>query len=133
MLEKGNDELRTSKHRNESTRRHRRISHEEQELHLAKYHTHTDECTVTERKQLCEEITEDGQICVPGRWHRKGEHTAGCFYDSVSHTCGLGELYAYTHDIPTKEQLIGLFLDIDPKRLSTEKDAMYEELRAGAR
>lgn len=31
---------------------------------------------------------------------------------------------------PTNEQLIGLYLEIDPKALSAEKDAMYAELVA---
>lgn len=31
---------------------------------------------------------------------------------------------------PRNEQLIGLYLDIDPKVLSAEKDAMYQELTA---
>lgn len=102
----------------------------EQQLHLGKYHTHTDDCTVVTRRELCQEITHKDQEEVPGRWHRKGKHTDECYYDSISHTCGLNEQFLYSHDIPTNEQLIGLFLNIDPKKLSAEKDAMYEELKA---
>lgn len=106
---------------------------QEQKLHLGKYHTHTDDCRKVERKYLCHEITDERQIHVEGRWHRKGEHTEACYYDDVTYTCHLGEQFLYPFDIPTNEKLIGLFLDIDPKKLSAEKDAMYEELRSQAR
>jgi hypothetical protein len=54
-------------------------------------------------------------------------HTDEC-YDGDDRMCGLSEERLYTYQIPSKAELIGLYLDIDPKALSAEKDAMYQEL-----
>lgn len=63
-----------------------------------------------------------------GQYHT---HTDECYEDDEStRTCGASEERLYTYGVPTKEQLIGFYLDIDPKALSAEKEAMYAELVA---
>ena len=57
-------------------------------------------------------------------------HSDEC-YDRDDRTCELNEERLYGFLSPSKEQLIGWYLDVDPKALSLEKDAMYEELVAG--
>lgn len=60
-------------------------------------------------------------------------HTDGCLDDDGDRDpdlCGLNERDLYTFSAPSKEQLIGLYLDIDPKALSAEKETMYQELVA---
>lgn len=44
--------------------------------------------------------------------------------------CGLNEERLYTFGMPSKEQLIGFYLGVDPKKLTAEKEAMYRELVA---
>lgn len=58
-------------------------------------------------------------------------HTAECQQGEVDDNpdgCDLLESRLYDFGVPTKEQLIGLYLDVDPKKLSAEKDAIYQEL-----
>lgn len=65
-----------------------------------------------------------------GKFH---EHTEDCYYEhrewGRTRNCGLSD-NLYDFGVPTKTELIGLYLDIDPKALSAEKDAMYAELVA---
>jgi hypothetical protein len=58
------------------------------------------------------------------------EHESQCYDEEKVRQCGLSETRLYDYFTPTKEQLIGLYLGIDPKKLSAEKEAMYQELIA---
>jgi hypothetical protein len=89
-------------------------------LHIAKYHEHGDQCEWSERDLICDNIFSH---------HIHGER---CYRERVARRCGLGDEVLYDHDTPRNEELIGLFLDIDPKKLSAEKSAMVDELRANA-
>lgn len=75
-----------------------------------------------------EALTLSGFLDMLGERHfvlaRYHEHDDRC------DECDLSEERLYDFRVPTKEQLIGLFLDIDPEKLSAEKDAMYQELIA---
>ena len=65
-----------------------------------------------------------------GQYHT---HTENCLDedgDRDRDKCDLNEQTLYTMFTPRKEQLIGFYLDIDPKALSAEKDAMYAEIVA---
>jgi hypothetical protein len=72
----------------------------------------------------------DEQGLTLGKYH---SHTEECFYEHEewgrTRGCGLQE-GLYSFDVPSKAELIGLYLDIDPKALSAEKDAMYAEIVA---
>lgn len=57
------------------------------------------------------------------------EHSDDC-YDGDERACYMSGGALYDIGIPTKKQLIGFYLDIDPKALSAEKDAMYQDLIA---
>lgn len=54
------------------------------------------------------------------------EHAPSC----IEGDCWLRSDTPYDIRVPSKEQLIGLYLGIDPTALSTEKDAMYAEITA---
>lgn len=70
----------------------------------------------------------DERGLVLAKWH---EHTDNCDNDDGDRACGLrNELYDL--GVPSKTELIGFYLEIDPKELSAEKDAMYDELIKGA-
>jgi hypothetical protein len=81
--------------------------------HLARFHGHTHSCY--------EESGSDG----PGR-----PDADGLRWHSGDRMCGLRTDVLYSYGVPPPSQLFGLYFDIDPKKLSAEKDAMYEELRA---
>lgn len=68
----------------------------------------------------------DEQRLVLAKYHEHGDEC----YDGDERECGLRTEQLYDFGIPTKEQLIGLYLEIDPKGLSAEKDAMYQEIVA---
>lgn len=101
----------------------------EQGCYIGKYHKHDEGCTVVERKLRCIK----GYHTVKGRPDDLSYHDESCWYDDVSHPCGLRESELYTHDVPRPAGLFGLFFDIDPKKLSAEKDAMVKDMRAAAR
>lgn len=70
----------------------------------------------------------DEQGLTIGKYH---EHNDEC-YDGDDRVCGLrNELYDF--GVPSKAELIGLYLDVDPKKLSAEKETMYQELVAAQR
>jgi hypothetical protein len=75
----------------------------------------------------------DEQGLTLGKFH---EHTEDCYYEHKewgrTRNCGLTD-GLYDFGVPSKAELIGLYLEIDPKALSAEKDAMYQELVAANR
>lgn len=68
----------------------------------------------------------DEQGLTIGKYH---EHNDEC-YDGDNRTCGLSTGRLYDFAVPSKTELIGLYLEIDPKALSVEKETMYQELVA---
>lgn len=62
------------------------------------------------------------------------KHTGACMDDNLQRIrCGIPAGELWQGHVPNHEQLIGLFLDIDPKKLSDEKEAMYQTLRKASR
>jgi hypothetical protein len=80
--------------------------------HIARFHEHTHVCY--------EESGSDGR----GRPDKDGLR-----WHSGKRICGLSPEHLYTYDVPTPDKLFGLFFNIDPKKLSAEKDAMVKEMR----
>ena len=80
--------------------------------HIARFHEHTHKCYAENGSDGRGRSDKDGL-----RWH------------SGERICGLSPARLYTFDVPPPDKLFGLYLDIDPKKLSAEKDAMYQELR----
>jgi hypothetical protein len=91
---------------------------EQQHLFIARYHKHTPECLGL--RAACLNLSD------------RHVHIDECYIESA--VCGCSENYLYDDPlIPNKEQLIGMYLGIDPKKLSAEKDAMVEDLQDKAR
>ncbi len=99
----------------------------EKAIYLSAYHKHTKACTVRHEHDYgctADRCTHpnDGRHFHPGarctlRCKTVRDTICGCRED---------ELYSVQRSF---EELIGAFLDIDPHKLSAEKDAMVEEMR----
>jgi hypothetical protein len=85
---------------------------DEEHIQLGRYHEHGPECRG------------EREICMNTRIGHV--HKPECFIEA--NVCGFHEHCLYNIGVPTKDQLIGMFLGIDPKELSKEKDRIYEDL-----